>query len=443
MFDSSFTRSCRSVDDCDNARIAPVTLTAARTLLGLCLRTLAFSPYASRSAATMSIPIRPKASTLKERLGWRHPGRHGGAEIAEALLSTYALAKPFDADILLVTDGDVWEANRLIASATRAGQRIFAVGIGSAPASSLLHALASRTGGACECVSADIEIPAAVLRMFKRMRQAPVRDVEVTWDATPDWQTSGARVVLSGETVHHMAGFARHSPTKVSLGWIDGADTVHAVSVAVDGMAVDGSTLARVAGAMRMPDLVPAERHQIALRYGLVSPTTNLILVHERSDADKRDHLPALHQAAHGLPAGLGGLGTVRQGTYNGSGGTTLRASTHCASPAGPAVWRRESGAAMLRVSGRHDTYDIPAFLRKQTPDKDAQYRDNLRRFAALMAAHEGISPVTPISLDDLTAQLPKQIIEQLQALIDTGSAEADVVRAFVAALILSWRPHR
>ncbi|MVW64215.1 VWA domain-containing protein [Massilia sp. NEAU-DD11] len=365
----------------------------------------------------------------------------GGTKIAEALLSTYSLAQPFDADILLVTDGDVWEADRLIASATRAGQRIFAVGIGSAPASSLLHALASRTGGACECVAADIDIPGAVLRMFKRMRQAPVRDVEVTWDATPDWQTSGARVVLSGETVHHMAGFARHSPTKVSLKWIDGADTSHAVSVAIDGVAVEGSTLARVAGAMRMPDLAPAQRHDIALRYGLVSPTTNLILVHERSDAEKPDHLPALHQVPHAIPAGWGGLGTVKQGTYNGSSGTTLRASTHGASPAGPAVWRRESSSAMLRMSERYGTYDIPAFLRKQAPGKDAGYRDDLRRFAALMAAaRSGASRTMLTSLRDIAAELPTELIDELQALIDDGFKEVDVVSAFVEAVVKRFR---
>lgn len=364
----------------------------------------------------------------------------GGTEIADALLSTYALAQPFGADILLVTDGDVWEADRLIASATLAGQRIFAVGIGSAPASSLLHALASRTGGACECVAADIEIPGAVLRMFKRMRQAPIRDVEVTWDATPDWQTSGGRVVLSGETVHHMAGFAKHPPTKASLEWIDGANTAHAVSVPIDGVTVDGSTLARVAGAIRMPDLAPAERHQIALRYGLVSPTTNLILVHERSDANKPDQLPALHQVPHAIPAGWGGLGTVRQGKYNGFDGT-LRASTHGASPAGPAVWRRESSSAMLRVSGRHETYDIPAFLRKQAPNKDARYRDVLRRFAASMAAAKSMAPQTmPTSLRDIAAELPKELIDELHALIDEGFKEADVVSAFVDVVVKQFR---
>jgi len=366
----------------------------------------------------------------------------GGTEIAEALLSTYALAQPFDADILLVTDGDVWATDRLIASATRAGQRIFAVGIGSAPASSLLQALASRTGGACECVAADTEIPSAVLRMFHRMRQAPVRDVTVTWDEKPRWQSSPTRVVLGGETVHHVAGFAAQLPASATLAWVDAAGTAHNVTVEVDNAVVDGSTVARVASAMRMAELSSAERHTLALQYGLVSATTNLVLVHERDSADKPEDLPTLHQVAHAVPAGWGGLGTVKQGTFNSPAGSTLRASTHTG--CGPAVWRREHPSAMFRVTERQqDTYDIPAFLRKQAPDSAHPHRDALHRFAETLvgsSAHGHTPPAVPVSLDDLAAQLPEEVLEKLRLLVHTGFAEADVVRVFVSVLTTYFR---
>lgn len=359
----------------------------------------------------------------------------GGTEIAEALLSTYALAQPFDADILLVTDGDVWEADRLIASATQAGQRIFAVGIGSAPAASLLQELARRTGGACECVAANSEIGGAILRTFYRMRQVPVRDVSVMWEGTPLWQSSAGRVVLSGETVHHVAGFAGQLPTSASLHWIDEADMAHRETMAIDQTIADGTTLARVAATMRMTDSTPAERHALALQYGLISSTTNLILVHERADGDKPDQLPNLCRVVHAVPAAWGGLGTVRQGTLNSPTGATLRASTHV--PTGPAVWRREDASAMFRVAqGQCETYDIPAFLRKQRPASDYLYRDELRRFVDALVARGGDSPVAPASLSDLATQLPQQFIEQLQALIDAGFAERDVVHACVTALI-------
>lgn len=363
----------------------------------------------------------------------------GGTELAEALLSTYALAQPFDADILLVTDGDVWEADRLIASATQAGQRIFAVGIGSAPASSLLHALASRTGGACECVAAHTEIPGAMLRMFHRMRQAPVHDVTVTWDDEPRWQGSAGRVVLSGETVHHMAGFAERAPSSATLSWVDEDDTVQSVSVSIDSTVTDSSTLARVVTAMRLADLTPTERHTLALQYSLVSPTTNLLLVHERSDTDKPAQLPTLHKVAHAVPAGWGGLGTSGRSVSNGQAGSTLRASTHTGSASGPAVWRLDSASAMLRVAQRqNDTYDIPAFLRKQVPQNEYSYRDALRDFVDTLASqtdqpHAAQSIL--FSLDDIAARLPQQIVDKLRLLIDAGFAESDVVHGFITAL--------
>jgi Ca-activated chloride channel family protein len=368
----------------------------------------------------------------------------GGTEIAEALLSTYALAQPFDADILLVTDGDVWEADRLIASATQAGQRIFAVGIGSAPASSLLQALAKRTGGACECVTAHTEIPGAVLRMFRRMRQAPVRDVTVTWKEQPRWQSSPGRVVLSGETVHHVAGFAQHVPTSATLSWGDSDGNTRQESVTINDTVVDGLTLARVAAAMRLAEVTPAERHGLALQYGLVSATTNLVLVHERAEADKPDQLPGLHQVAHAIPAGWGGLGTSKDATFAHVGASTLRASRHAGVGCGPAVWRKEQSAAMFRVEQPQDNrYDIPAFLRKQAPADAYLYRDALRCFLetqTIATAQHGTDQVPSVLLDDIAAQLPEEVIEKLRQLIDAGFSEADVIRAFVAALTKYFR---
>lgn len=362
----------------------------------------------------------------------------GGTEIAAALLSTFALAQPFEADILLVTDGDVWETERLIAGATQAGQRIFAVGVGSAPAASLLHSLASRTGGACECVAADAEIPGAIMRMLHRLRQAPVRDVIAGWDAEPRWQTGPGRVLLSGETVHHMAGFAQRAPTSATLDWIDGGDVAHRIEAAVDRRMVDGNTLARVAAAMRMADLAPAERHALALEHGLVSPTTNLILVHERPDAAKANKLPSLHQVAHALPAGWGGLGSVSHGVAHHASNAILRASVQAPRASGPAVWRREPAPGEFRAERRqNETYDIPKFLRRQVPASEYLYRDELLRFVETIAAgQEQAAQVKALSLDAIGAQLPDALVEQLRGVIDAGYAEADVVEMFVAMLV-------
>lgn len=54
------------------------------------------------------------------------------------------------ADILLITAGEVWDVAKVVEAARRSGHRVFAIGVGSAPAEAVLTQLAESTGGACE-----------------------------------------------------------------------------------------------------------------------------------------------------------------------------------------------------------------------------------------------------------------------------------------------------
>jgi Ca-activated chloride channel family protein len=343
----------------------------------------------------------------------------GGTEIREALESVFALAQPENADVLLITDGDVWEAEELVAHAVRAGQRIFAIGIGSAPASSLLHALAGKTGGACELVAAHTEIENAILRMFRRMRQAPVLEVAVNWDGEPAWQTAPGKLVLGGETQHHFAGFAAALPSGATLSWQAGAGAAPQRARAALDKAADeneSDTLARVAAACRMAEAPASERHALALRYGLVSATTNLILVHQREGLEKPAGLPELRTVAQSLPAGWGGLGH-------------LRASVHAA----PAMWRRDQASASVQVCQNLSSYDVPAMMRRATENAGAWlYRDALRGFLDTAG--------TPVSLDEVAARLPAPVVDGLRALVEDGYLEAEVLRAFMIVLTRQFR---
>lgn len=333
----------------------------------------------------------------------------GGTEMREALLSTFALAQPFDADVLLITDGDIWETEALVASAQAAGQRVFAVGIGSAPQSSLLHQLTGKTGGACECIAAPAELQGAILRTFRRMRQAPVRDVAVAWEGEPAWQSASGRVVLSSETVHHFAGFAGAAPAGATLSWQeDGSLTPRAVHVPLDGALLDGDTLARMAAAARMDGATAQQQHALALRYGLLGPTTSLVLVHRREEADKPAGMPRLRTVAQMAPAARAGTGRMMFASAN-----------------MPAVWRRESTLPMMERQAAYN--DVPAFLRGQRPDADYLYRDRLRLL---------VDDRAPATLDELADLLDApQCIDALRLLIDEGHPESDVVRAFLAAV--------
>lgn len=343
----------------------------------------------------------------------------GGTEIAYALQRTYELGTGEEADILLITDGEVWGVEPLVAAAAASGQRIFAVGIGSAPAASLLKALAERTGGACEFIGVNDDVQGGILRMFRRMRQSPAREVAMQWGVPAAWQCDPAAAVFHGETVHAFAAFAGTPPASVSMVWqCDGLS--EQAAVALDGQVIrmPGDTLARVAAATRMRQMDKAQQKETALNYQLVSEWTNLLLIHQRADEEKPADLPALHAVPQMMAAGWGGTGTA-----------SVRHDMEFMKA--PAVWRRESASAQFRVMQRSpamESYDIPAFLRKSTPKTDAspamlEIQDLVRNL-----------PPKPRSLDDL-ASCPVVLMEQLRTLCDEGFDECEVVLALCAVL--------
>ncbi|MCA1856944.1 VIT and VWA domain-containing protein [Massilia oculi] len=381
-----------------------------------------YSRFGSRVAHHSHTLLPATARTVREASDWIAGtcADMGNTELREALLSTIALGQPVEADILLVTDASVWDTDPLVASATRSGHRIFAVGVGAAPAASLLQRLARDTGGACELVGANEETQAAVLRMFQRMRQAPARAVSVAWDGPGAWQTAAGSVVFSGETVHALAGFAEAPPASALLAWTDGEGRACEQALVFDGAAVDGDTLARVAAAQRLETLPAPERHALAMRHGLVGDTTSYFLVQERAGDQRPATMPMLRAVPQMLAAGSSGMGSVAR----------------AAVPRQPAVWRRESTAeqvqAMLRT-GVED-YERPAFLRRGSEGDPFLYRGQLRVFLATHAAalRGGAGPATFAEVEDA---LPASVLAQLRALAELGIPVRELLLCFIAAL--------
>ena len=60
----------------------------------------------------------------------------------------------------------------IVATVRQSGHRLFALGVGSAPAESLLRELAEVSGGACEMVSPNQSMQQAVGRLLERMRKS-------------------------------------------------------------------------------------------------------------------------------------------------------------------------------------------------------------------------------------------------------------------------------
>ena len=144
----------------------------------------------------------------------------GGTEIGAALDAAYAVRGASGAlrDLLLITDGEVWDSAAVIARARESGHRIFTVGVGSAVAEALVQGLAEATGGACELVTPREDMADRIHRHFQRMYAPRIRSAGVRWPAPPESRLpQSIETVYGGDTVHAFAWFAEKPEGTASL----------------------------------------------------------------------------------------------------------------------------------------------------------------------------------------------------------------------------------
>jgi Ca-activated chloride channel family protein len=242
----------------------------------------------------------------------------GGTEIGAALHAAFYLpGTDRAADILLVTDGEISEWQRVVQEAKAIGHRIFTVGVGSAISEAFLRELSDGTGGACELVSPREDISDRVVRQFERMRAPRATAAAILWpenavDVTP--RELGA--VFEGDTVVSSARFPRRvEGAQVTLEMTTCSGEVHRQEVAgpvTDAPGEELSTVARLAAALRLRETDDAHAARIAVRYRLVSPWTHWIVVAERPEGRKATDLPTLRTVPQTLAAGWGGTGSIR-----------------------------------------------------------------------------------------------------------------------------------
>lgn len=241
----------------------------------------------------------------------------GGTEIGNALREAYAVAGCSEsADVFLVTDGEVSDWETVVEEAKKSGHRIFTVGVGSAVSEAFVRELAVGTGGECELVSPREGMADRVVRHFERMRSPRAKRVAVRW---PDGAASitPARIgaVFEGDTVVACARFDRAPAHGAAILEVetDKGETVRqelafpATTPTPDCL----STVARVAAAARLKEVDDGVGLETALRYRLVSPWTNWLVIAPRTDEEKAQDLPALRKVPQTLAAGWGGVGSV------------------------------------------------------------------------------------------------------------------------------------
>lgn len=381
----------------------------------------------------------------------------GGTEMEAAIDAAFSIGGPEGcATLLLITDGEIHEHEKLVKRAHESGHRVFVVGVGSAVAETFLQSLAKATDGACELVAPQEGMAERVLSQFHRMRQPRLGDLRIEWPANPQWQTPLPETVFAGDTVHVFAGFSKAMTGSVKL-VIEGSGEVAATIILANEIEIP-----RIAAARRMESAPDDEGLRLALDYQLLSRWTNYLVIAEQ--ADKAEDLPELHQVPQMLAAGWGGSSSV-------------------------VMFSRRSMSVDESSRGM-DKYDIPTFLRRSvdiyasdafdvdasaTPSMFESTRANIRRLEAKLfgrlrrrqSPSENIGtadrstiasppakfiatleaamapsphqPQLPRTIGELEqCALDSEITRSLRELVAQGHEEAEVVAAFIYALTQS-----
>ena len=210
------------------------------------------------------------------------------------------------------TDGAFFEAEKIIRESRASGQRIFAIGVGSAPSENLLRELTMKTGGTCTFASPGEDAYPIVMRILDRIRDVPARDPRVDWGAEPAWQSALPLVIYPENTVQVFASFTEPPKTSPVLHWSRNTRNFQTQSETEE--MVWSDELIRLSGAARLAMAQTQEEAlALALKYQLVSEHTSLLLVCER-EGEKKDEMPVLHQVPQMMAAGHGGFGSVVSG---------------------------------------------------------------------------------------------------------------------------------
>lgn len=265
----------------------------------------------------------------------------GGTELEHALNSTFnnipvsrvpgdicdgELISPC---VMLITDGEVWGIEEIINNSRNLGHRIFAVGVGSAPAESLLQELAQETGGVCKLLAPNENGVRATELMLEKMRQARAHPLILNWGSDSLWESKLPANIYCDNVLHTFATLTKepkHSPT-LDFDTINGVKTCCAETISY----AKKDTIARLAGAARMAEAATEEEAlALALKYQLLSKQTSLFLVHVR-EGEKNTDLPILQHVPQMMAAGYGGSGSVRSHYIRQS--QTKKACASCVPP--------------------------------------------------------------------------------------------------------------
>ena len=234
----------------------------------------------------------------------------GGTEMEKALEKALNSASPagMPEDILLITDGQVWDMGAVAGKLAKKRHRVFCIGVGSAVERGVLSALSSKTDGDAIFVSVQEDMGKKVFEHFKRMTLIPAQNPAFDFGGSKPLAVCPEKLpaVFDGDMVLGCAWFA--TPPKAVSFRFDTADGSMSQQTEVKESSALAIALTRFAAAMKLESLPESEATALAVEYNLVSPFTNFLAVLERAESEKTGELPQLRTVEHNIPRGWGGI---------------------------------------------------------------------------------------------------------------------------------------
>ncbi len=369
-------RHCVLIADCSGSMAGDAIAQTRAALLAIldrlqpadCFNLIAFG---SQPQAFFQGLQPANAANLARARAWATEldANRGGTEIGAALQLAYR-QRPHKQplDILLITDGEVWNVEELTDQAQHSGCRLFTVGVGAAVAEGLVRRLAETTDGACEFVHPNEGMVRSIVRHFERMR-APRAEASAHWPVEPSRRLPNKiRQVFSGDTLHLAAWLPTppEGPTTLELTLSNGQRWSQRMTLERWPVAATADTLPRMAASWRIPGLAAEAATALAVEYQLVTTHTHFLMVDVRAEGEKPQDLPELRTVSHLLAAGWGGIGSV-------AGQAPPLAVSQAPLAKRKILGDGLSGRMAMRFSSGADLeyLDIPAFLRRQAGSDD------------------------------------------------------------------------
>ncbi len=311
------------------------------------------------------VPANNQNLNIAKRMVRSLDANMGGTNMEEALRSAYDGHKVTEgkgAYLFLITDGQIYDHDSVIASAKKSEMAHFVVGVGYASDDPLLRKIAKETRGSYENIDPNEKMDDYILNLFKKIDTPKALNVKVDWPVKANIEHT-PNVVFDGDTLYAYTTFGEKPTGEATLSYTLENGNQYRASVALGETMEDAepSVVAKLVIAKEIDDLNakrPQERYYhedqsseeakaivaLSTKYQLFSELTNYILVDVVAEGEKPVDLPEMHRVANMI------VDSLQMSEPN------ICYSMHAS---------RESRSMKASYSSNEDILAAPIFLRK------------------------------------------------------------------------------